>query len=121
LAKDFDDFMVSSFKNIIGSILLIGCDKLRLKGGFHGFEFLKIRFELMQQSGFQNLCSFAGFIEIQIRYIPTGDFNIIGIDQRDQILNGNKDIFQFVVLESHSDPSGGTLGETAEIISLFHS
>jgi hypothetical protein len=66
LAKDFDDFMVGSFEYIIGSILLVGRDKLRLEGRLHGFKFLKIRFELVQQRGFQNLSPFAGFIEIQI-------------------------------------------------------
>lgn len=58
------NFGIGSYDYVVNSVGLIGSYEFLGEGGFHGFHLFELRFELVKESGFKDLCSFTGLVDV---------------------------------------------------------
>jgi len=79
-SKFINDFLVGTIENIVGSIRLVGSNKVGVKGSLHRLDSFEVVLELFNKSRLENMSSLTGIVDTVAANIPTGNFHINGFD-----------------------------------------
>ena len=110
-----DQLFISALENVGGTVLLVGCDEVRVQDGGKWLDLLKISLELLNQSWLQNFGAFARVVKIQVGNVPTADFEVDRVDHGKQVLDSFVHVLEVTgfLVELEPDVGGCALSERA--------
>ena len=104
-------------EEVIGSVLLVGSDEVRVVDWFQRFVVFEEGLQLLLQLIVEDLCASHGAGKIQRVDIPSSNNEIFWVDQRNDFLDLHEDLSIDWICYFH----GGALGHWSEHVGSLHS
>lgn len=87
LSEFINNFLISTQKDIVGSVRLVRCDEVAVESGWERHDSLELILKLLDQVRLEDLCALAGFVEILFGDVPTVDHKFAWFCHGEQLLN----------------------------------
>jgi len=118
LPQFINNFLISTQKNVVGPISLVGRDEITVQGCREGHDGLELGLELLEQIWLKHLGALASVVEVDLGDVPPTDYDISGLDHGKNFFNRLVHVLKVTgdLFELEPDMSGSTLSEgTVEV------
>ncbi|KAI6768308.1 hypothetical protein HG530_006317 [Fusarium avenaceum] len=108
---DMSPASLATLENVVGTILLVGSNEVRVVDGGKGDHLSHLLLDLGLEGGFKDLSAVHGLGQVQLADIPASDDQVIGVDHGEDVVEGDVDLLVSLGIMTELEGELAAVGE----------